>query len=152
MLRVCASLCKSGLFVRKAQCTRAYLSTSRIPGPPQIFTDPLEAVKDIPNGAKLLVGGFGVCGVPENLIAALIKSGIRDLTVVSNNCGADHHGLDLMLRGKQISRVIASYVGSSKEFQKQFVRGELDLELSPQGTAKSRYRDEPLACFWQREF
>ncbi|GAV01220.1 hypothetical protein RvY_11963 [Ramazzottius varieornatus] len=107
---------------------------------PQIFTDPAEAVKDIPDGAKLLVGGFGLCGIPENLIGALVKKGVKDLTVVSNNAGVDDFGLGLLLKTKQIKRMISSYVGENKEFEQQYLNGELELELTPQGTLAERLR------------
>ena len=115
-------------------------STSSRRWDPEIFTDPVEAIKDIPDGAKLLVGGFGLCGIPENLIGALVKKGIKDLTVVSNNAGVDDFGLGLLLKTKQIKRMISSYVGENKEFEKQYLNGELELELTPQGTLAERLR------------
>nr|BAE27096.1 unnamed protein product [Mus musculus] len=106
----------------------------------KFYTDPVEAVKDIPNGATLLVGGFGLCGIPENLIGALLKTGVKDLTAVSNNAGVDNFGLGLLLRSKQIKRMISSYVGENAEFERQFLSGELEVELTPQGTLAERIR------------
>ncbi|KAF5281615.1 hypothetical protein FQR65_LT02935 [Abscondita terminalis] len=99
-----------------------------------------EAVKDIPNGAKLLVGGFGLCGIPEKLIAALLKHEAKDYVVVSNNAGVDNFGLGLLLKQKKIKRMIASYVGENAEFERQFLSGELEVELTPQGTLAERVR------------
>jgi 3-oxoacid CoA-transferase subunit A len=99
-----------------------------------------EAVRDVPDGATLVVGGFGLCGIPENLIAALVRCGVKDLTVVSNNCGVDDWGLGLLLRGRQIRKMMSSYVGENAEFERQFLSGELDVELVPQGTLAERMR------------
>merc|ERR1711936_405645 len=99
-----------------------------------------EAVQDIPSGSKLLVGGFGLCGIPENLINALLKTGVKDLTAVSNNAGVDDFGLGLLLQQKQIRRMISSYVGENKEFERQYLKGELEVELTPQGTLAERVR------------
>jgi len=99
-----------------------------------------EAVRDVPEGALLVVGGFGLCGIPENLIAALVRRGIGRLTVVSNNCGVDDWGLGLLLRNKQIKKMVSSYVGENAEFERQFLSGELEVELVPQGTLAERMR------------
>uniref|UniRef100_A0A6P7GZR2 Succinyl-CoA:3-ketoacid-coenzyme A transferase n=1 Tax=Diabrotica virgifera virgifera TaxID=50390 RepID=A0A6P7GZR2_DIAVI len=99
-----------------------------------------EAVKDIKSGSKLLVGGFGLCGIPENLIAALLQHEAKDLTVVSNNAGVDKFGLGLLLKQKKVKRMISSYVGENAEFERQFLRGELEVELTPQGTLAERIR------------
>ncbi len=99
-----------------------------------------DAVKDIPSGATIAVGGFGLCGIPENLIAALLKSGITDLTCFSNNAGVDDFGLGLLLANKQIKKMISSYVGENAEFERQFLSGELEVELTPQGTLAERMR------------
>jgi 3-oxoacid CoA-transferase subunit A len=99
-----------------------------------------EAVRDVPDGATLVVGGFGLCGIPENLIAALVRRGVHDLTVVSNNCGVDDWGLGLLLRGRQIRKMVSSYVGENAEFERQFLSGELEVELVPQGTLSERMR------------
>jgi len=106
----------------------------------KIFPSAKEAIKDIPNGAKLLVGGFGLCGIPENLINAIHVAGQKDLTVVSNNCGVDDFGLGILLRSRQIKRMIASYVGENATFEKQYLTGELELELVPQGTLAEKLR------------
>lgn len=99
-----------------------------------------EAVADVPDGATLVVGGFGLCGIPENLIQALVDRGVRDLTVVSNNCGVDDWGLGLLLRTRQIRKMMSSYVGENAEFERQFLSGELEVELVPQGTLAERMR------------
>lgn len=99
-----------------------------------------EAVADIRDGATLIVGGFGLCGIPENLIAALKAQGTKDLCVVSNNCGVDDCGLGLLLANKQIKKMISSYVGENKTFEQQFLSGELEVELVPQGTLAERIR------------
>lgn len=99
-----------------------------------------EAVRDVPDGATLVVGGFGLCGIPENLIAALVRKNVKDLTAVSNNCGVDDWGLGLLLRNKQIRKMMSSYVGENAEFERQFISGELEVELVPQGTLAERMR------------
>jgi 3-oxoacid CoA-transferase len=106
----------------------------------QIFTDPLDAVADVTDGQTLIVGGFGLCGIPENLINAIEKTGVKNLTVVSNNAGVDDFGLGRLLRTKQIKRMIASYVGENAEFERQYLSGELEVELTPQGTLAERCR------------
>merc|ERR1712142_528373 len=102
--------------------------------------DANKAVADIPDGSKLLVGGFGLCGIPENLIGGLLKSGVSSLTAVSNNAGVDDFGLGLLLQKGQVKRMISSYVGENKEFERQFLSGELEVELTPQGTLAERIR------------
>jgi 3-oxoacid CoA-transferase subunit A len=99
-----------------------------------------EAVADIPDGASLAVGGFGLAGIPWFLIDALLEQGASDLTIVSNNCGVDGGGLGLLLESHRIARVIASYVGENKEFARQYLSGELTVELTPQGTLAERLR------------
>ncbi len=94
----------------------------------------------MPDGATLVVGGFGLCGIPENLIAALVRRGVKDLTIVSNNCGVDDWGLGLLLRTRQIRKMVSSYVGENAEFERQFLSGELEVELVPQGTLAERMR------------
>ncbi|XP_039614555.1 3-oxoacid CoA transferase 1a [Polypterus senegalus] len=106
----------------------------------KFFTDPVEAVKDIPNGSQILVGGFGLCGIPENLIISLLKTGVKGITAVSNNAGVDNFGLGLLLKTKQIKRMISSYVGENAEFERQYLAGELEVELTPQGTLAERIR------------
>src|ERR1700739_496014 len=97
-----------------------------------------EAVKDIPSGATLMLGGFGLCGIPENCIHALVKKGINNLTCISNNAGVDDFGIGLMLQGKQVKKMISSYVGENAEFERQLLSGELEVELVPQGTLATR--------------
>ncbi len=99
-----------------------------------------EAVRDIPDGATIMVGGFGLCGNPESLIAALNRKGVRNLTVISNNCGTTELGLGVLLKARQIRKMVASYVGENKEFERQFLAGELEVELNPQGTLAERIR------------
>lgn len=106
----------------------------------KVFKTAREACADIPSGATLLAGGFGLCGIPENSIRALRELGTKDLTVVSNNCGVDDFGLGVLLRNKQIKKMISSYVGENKEFERQYLSGELEVELCPQGTLAERLR------------
>jgi 3-oxoacid CoA-transferase subunit A len=100
----------------------------------------VEAVADVPDGASLAVGGFGLSGVPHVLIQALFERGVTGLSAVSNNCGVDDWGLGLLLREKRIRRMISSYVGENKEFARQYLHGELEVELTPQGTLAERLR------------
>jgi 3-oxoacid CoA-transferase subunit A len=106
----------------------------------KVVPGPAEAVADVPSGATLAVGGFGLCGVPPTLIQALFDSGVDDLKVVSNNCGVDEWGLGILLYAKRISRMTSSYVGENKEFARQYLAGELEVELTPQGTLAERLR------------
>ncbi|WP_343703338.1 CoA transferase subunit A [Chitinophaga sp.] len=97
-----------------------------------------EAVKDIPSGATLMLGGFGLCGIPENSIAALVRSGVNNLTCISNNAGVDDFGLGLLLKTRQIRKMMSSYVGENAEFERQLLSGELEVDLIPQGTLATR--------------
>jgi 3-oxoacid CoA-transferase subunit A len=99
-----------------------------------------EAVADIRDGATIMVSGFGLCGNPENLIAALHRKGVKDLTLVSNNCGTTELGLGVLLQARQIRKIVASYVGENKEFERQYLSGEIEVELVPQGTLAERIR------------
>lgn len=99
-----------------------------------------KAVESIQDGAVLMVGGFGLVGIPENLILALVEKGTKDLTVISNNCGVDDWGLGLLLKNKQIKKMVGSYVGENKEFERQVLSGEIEVELIPQGTLAERIR------------
>ena len=99
-----------------------------------------EAIQDIQDHATLLVGGFGLCGIPENLIQALYEKDVKGITAVSNNCGVDDFGLGILLANKQIKKMISSYVGENKIFEQQFLSGELEVELTPQGTLAERLR------------
>ncbi|XP_070794995.1 succinyl-CoA:3-ketoacid coenzyme A transferase 1, mitochondrial [Pituophis catenifer annectens] len=123
----------------QAKTCGCYFSTSSCHNT-KFYTDPVEAVKDIPNGSTLLVGGFGLCGIPENLIGALLKTGVKGITAVSNNAGVDNFGLGLLLQTKQIKRMVSSYVGENAEFERQYLSGELEVELTPQGTLAERIR------------
>ncbi len=98
------------------------------------------AIADIGDGATVMSGGFGLCGNPENLITALHAKGVRGLTVISNNCGTTEHGLGVLLKARQIKKMVSSYVGENKEFERQFLAGELEVELCPQGTLAERIR------------
>ena len=106
----------------------------------KVVSSPAEAVAGISNGATLAVGGFGLCGIPSVLIAELHRTGISDLEVVSNNCGVDDWGLGILLGSRQIRRMVSSYVGENKEFARQYLEGELEVELTPQGTLAERLR------------
>ncbi len=99
-----------------------------------------EAVRDIPDGATLMSGGFGLCGNPENLIAALHRKGTRGLTIISNNCGTTELGLGILLKANQVKKIVASYVGENKVFEQQMLSGQLEVELNPQGTLAERIR------------
>ena len=98
------------------------------------------AVALIPDGATIMMGGFGLCGIPENLIAALHRRGTKQLTVISNNAGVDDFGIGILLRARQVRKMISTYVGENKEFERQFLTGELEVELVPQGTFAERIR------------
>jgi 3-oxoacid CoA-transferase subunit A len=106
----------------------------------KVFPSATAAVEDIGDGATVLAGGFGLCGIPENCIRALRELGTKRLTVVSNNCGVDDFGLGILLHNKQIAKMISSYVGENKEFERQYLAGELAVELTPQGTLAERLR------------
>ena len=106
----------------------------------KVYASAAEAVRDIPSGATLMAGGFGLCGIPENLIGALRDAGPTGLTFVSNNAGVDDFGLGLLLQTRQIKKMISSYVGENKTFEQQFLSGELDVDLVPQGTLAERIR------------
>jgi len=99
-----------------------------------------EAVALVPDGATIMMGGFGLCGIPENLIAALHRQGSKDLTVISNNAGVDDFGIGVLLRARQVRKMISTYVGENKEFERQFLTRELEVELVPQGTFAERIR------------
>ena len=106
----------------------------------KVFPDAKKALADVPDGATILAGGFGLCGIPEHCIAALRALGTKGLTFVSNNCGVDDFGLGILLANKQIVKMISSYVGENKEFERQYLSGELEVELTPQGTLAERLR------------
>lgn len=104
----------------------------------KVVADAGEAVRDIHDGAILMLGGFGLCGIPENCITALVNKGVKNLTCISNNAGVDDFGIGLMLLKKQVKKMISSYVGENAEFERQLLSGELEVELIPQGTLATR--------------
>ena len=106
----------------------------------QVVATPAEAVRDIQDGATIMMGGFGLCGIPENLIAALRETGVKDLTVMSNNAGVDDFGIGLLLQTRQVKKMISTYVGENKLFERLVLSGELEIELVPQGTFAERIR------------
>ncbi|WP_426355046.1 CoA transferase subunit A [Exiguobacterium sp. R-39] len=106
----------------------------------KIYDSFTEAIADIFDGATLVVGGFGLCGIPEKSIAALQEKGVKDLTVVSNNCGIDDFGLGILLQSRQIKKMVSSYVGENKTFEQQYLSGDIEVDLVPQGTLAERIR------------
>ncbi len=106
----------------------------------KVITDLDAAIAQIKDGATLMIGGFGLCGIPENCITALLRSGVKNLTCISNNAGVDEFGIGLMLKTKQVKKMISSYVGENAEFERQLLTGELEVELLPQGTLAERIR------------
>jgi 3-oxoacid CoA-transferase subunit A len=104
----------------------------------KVYLHALDAVKDIPDGSTLMLGGFGLCGIPENSISALVRTGVKNLTCISNNAGVDDFGLGLLLKTRQIKKMISSYVGENAEFERQLLEGELEVDLVPQGTLATR--------------
>ena len=106
----------------------------------KVVANASEAVKDIQDGMTLMLGGFGLCGIPENCITALVSLGVKNLTCISNNAGVDDFGIGLMLKGRQVKKMISSYVGENAEFERQLLSGELEVELLPQGTLAERCR------------
>jgi 3-oxoacid CoA-transferase subunit A len=106
----------------------------------KVVANASEAVRDIQDGMTLMLGGFGLCGIPENSITALVNLGVKNLTCISNNAGVDDFGIGLMLKGRQIKKMISSYVGENAEFERQLLSGELEVELLPQGTLAERCR------------
>jgi len=104
----------------------------------KLSIDADDAIRDIMNGQTIMLGGFGLCGIPENCIAALVKKGVKELTCISNNAGVDDFGIGLMLQKRQVKKMIASYVGENAEFERQLLSGELEVELIPQGTLATR--------------
>lgn len=106
----------------------------------KVITNLDEVIAKIPDGAVLMLGGFGLCGIPEHSIAALLKSGVKNLTCISNNAGVDNFGIGLLLKTRQVKKMISSYVGENEEFERQLLSGELEVELIPQGTLAERIR------------
>ena len=106
----------------------------------KVVASAAEAVAVIPDGAAIMIGGFGLCGIPENLIQALHARGTRGLTVISNNAGVDEAGVGMLMKARQIKKMVATYVGENREFERQFLSGEIEVELVPQGTFSERIR------------
>jgi 3-oxoacid CoA-transferase subunit A len=104
----------------------------------KVYHNALDSVKDIPDGATIMLGGFGLCGIPENSIGALVKTGVKNLTCISNNAGVDDFGLGFLLKTRQIKKMVSSYVGENAEFERQLLQGELEVDLVPQGTLATR--------------
>ena len=104
----------------------------------KVVADANEAIKDVQNGMTLMLGGFGLCGIPENCINALVRKGVNNLTCISNNAGVDDFGIGLMLQQRQVKKMISSYVGENAEFERQLLSGELEVDLIPQGTLATR--------------
>ncbi|MFZ1528444.1 MAG: CoA transferase subunit A [Ferruginibacter sp.] len=104
----------------------------------KVYKNAADAIEGIKDGEVIMLGGFGLCGIPENCIAALVKSGVKNLTCISNNAGVDDFGIGLLLKGRQIKKMISSYVGENAEFERQLLSGELEVELIPQGTLATR--------------
>jgi len=116
----------------------------------KLYKDALSSLEGFSNGVSFMAGGFGLCGIPENLISALQEKGVKNLTCISNNAGVDDFGLGLLLKTRQIDKMVASYVGENKEFERQFLSGELKVELVPQGTLAERIRagGSGIPAFW----
>ena len=106
----------------------------------KVFANAAEAIHDIKDGDVLMLGGFGLCGIPENCISALVQKGVKELTCISNNAGVDDFGIGLLLNSKQVKKMVSSYVGENEEFERQLLSGELEVELIPQGTLAERCR------------
>ena len=106
----------------------------------KVYASAADAIADLQDGATLMSGGFGLCGNPEHLITAIAEKGTSELTIISNNCGTDHQGLGVLLQSRQVKKMISSYVGENKEFERQFLEGEIEVELVPQGTLAERIR------------
>jgi 3-oxoacid CoA-transferase subunit A len=104
----------------------------------KVFTNAMEALQGVEDGATIMLGGFGLCGIPENCIAALVKKGVKNLTCISNNAGVDDFGLGMLLKTRQIKKMMSSYVGENAEFERQLLNGELEVDLIPQGTLATR--------------
>ena len=104
----------------------------------KVFANAAEAIHDISNGSTIMLGGFGLCGIPEKCIAALVQKGVKDLVCISNNAGVDEFGLGLLLKTRQIKKMMSSYVGENAEFERQLLQGELEVDLIPQGTLATR--------------
>ena len=106
----------------------------------KVMASAAQAVETIPDGASILIGGFGLCGIPENLIKALHTTGAKDLTIISNNAGVDNFGIGILLQARQVRKMISTYVGENREFERQCLNGEIEVDLIPQGTLSERIR------------
>src|SRR6266516_2635218 len=124
----------------RSGCTGGDILLDRMPLMNKVVANAEEAVAMIPEGATIMMGGFGLCGIPETLIAALHARGTRSLTVISNNAGVDDFGIGILLRARQVRKMISTYVGENKEFERQYLSGEMEVELVPQGTFSERIR------------
>src|SRR5580765_5221765 len=124
----------------RSGCTGGDILLDRMPSMNKVLASAEEAVALIPDGATIMMGGFGLCGIPENLIAALRQRGTKALTIISNNAGVDDFGIGVLLRSRQVRKMVSTYVGENKEFERQFLSGELEVELVPQGTFAERIR------------
>src|SRR6266545_2684216 len=124
----------------RSGCTGGDILLDRMPSMNKVLASAEEAAALIPDGATIMMGGFGLCGIPEHLIAALRQRGTKDLTIISNNAGVDDFGIGVLLRNRQVRKMISTYVGENKEFERQFLSGELEVELVPQGTFAERIR------------
>ncbi|MBZ5556341.1 MAG: CoA transferase subunit A [Acidobacteriia bacterium] len=124
----------------RSGCNGPHILLDRIPAVNKVLEHAEAAVARIPDGATIMMGGFGLCGIPERLIAALHARGAKGLTVISNNAGVDDFGIGILLKARQVRKMISTYVGENKEFERQFLTKELDVELVPQGTFAERIR------------
>jgi 3-oxoacid CoA-transferase subunit A len=148
----CFSKVNSCILVHKVEFSKQYkqklvflpslwsFRSKPIPIMNKVVANAAEAIKGISDGMTLMVGGFGLCGIPENCISALVSCGVKDLTCISNNAGVDDFGLGLLLQGRQIKKMISSYVGENAEFERQMLSGELEVDLIPQGSLAERCR------------
>ena len=137
--KVCAAKFSIKLDVPEVE-QRTQQSLTPPVGEGKVYTDVDDVVSDIPDGATVLVGGFGLCGIPENLIAAVQKKGAKDLTLISNNAGVEDFGLGILVKDRKVKKMISSYVGENPELERQYLNGELEVELTPQGTLAERIR------------
>src|SRR5436189_5690775 len=124
----------------RSGCTGGDILLDRMPSMNKVLASAEEAVALIPDGATIMMGGFGLCGIPENLITALRQRGTKALTIISNNAGVDDFGIGVLLRSRQVRKMVSTYVGENKEFERQFLANELEVELVPQGTFAERIR------------
>src|SRR4029453_16710802 len=124
----------------RSGCTGGDILLDRMPSMNKVVASAEEAVARIPDGATIMMGGFGLCGIPENLIGAMRRKGTSNLTIISNNAGVDDFGIGILLQNKQVKKMIASYVGENKTFERLALQKEIEVELNPQGTLAERIR------------